>query len=156
MKRLQAEVTSPLIRRMTEADLLPVYTIEQSCHPFPWTIGILKDCLSVGYQCWVLEFSEVIKGFAMLSIAAQEAHVLNLCVDPTVRRKGYGRQLLEYLLECAQQHHVSTVFLEVRQSNQVAIMLYEQAGFSQVATRPNYYPTQQGRENAIIFAKQLQ
>jgi ribosomal-protein-alanine N-acetyltransferase len=56
------------------------------------------------------------------------------------------------VLVISQQQKASTIFLEVRASNQRAIQLYQMAGFNEIGLRKNYYPTAQGKEHAVIMA----
>lgn len=136
-------------------DLDAVLAIELSAYPFPWTRGIFRDCLSSGYECWVFVRGSEILGYGVLSVAGGEAHVLNLCVAPSAQSKGSGRRMLARLLDLARWHHAERVFLEVRPSNTNAISLYESSGFNEIGRRPNYYPTQRGREDALVMAIEL-
>ncbi|NOX75827.1 MAG: ribosomal protein S18-alanine N-acetyltransferase [Gammaproteobacteria bacterium] len=145
--------TPPLqLRPMTEADLNTVMDIEQIAYPYPWTRRIFADCLRVGYRCLVAELDDVFVGYGVMSIGAGEAHVLNLCVAETFRRRGLGRSLLEGLLDAAAELEVENVFLEVRPSNISALQLYDQMGFNPIGTRKDYYPADHGREDAVILA----
>jgi ribosomal-protein-alanine N-acetyltransferase len=94
-------------------------------------------------------------GYGVLSIAAGEAHILNICVDPELRSHGYGEKLLDELLFRARAALVREIFLEVRPSNERAIQLYLKKGFHQVANRPAYYQANEGREDAAVLAKKL-
>ena len=85
-------------------------------------------------------------------MAAGEAHVLNLCVDPDFRNLGYGERLLDEMLARARYADVREVFLEVRPSNQSALGLYEKKGFCQIAHRPAYYQSHDGREDAAVLS----
>lgn len=143
------------MRPMREADLAAVAAIERRAYPFPWTPGIFQDCLRAGYECWVLAAGDELVGYGILSAAAGEAHVLNVCVAPERQGQGLGRRLLERLVDLARWHRVERVFLEVRPSNPAAIALYEQAGFNEIGRRPNYYPAHGGREDAIVMAMEL-
>lgn len=143
------------LRPMQEADLPLVFTIEQLAYTHPWNLRILQDCLRVGYRAWVLLREADIIGYGFLSVAAGEAHVLNICIDPQFQGQGYGHYLLNHLLSLARQQGADTVFLEVRTSNTDAIRLYNRLGFNQIGLRKNYYPHAQGREDAIIFALTL-
>lgn len=143
------------LRAMRESDLDAVLAIEQRAYPFPWTRGIFRDCLHAGYPAQVLEQDGRIIGYAMLSIAADEAHVLNVCAAPDVQRCGHGRRLLQTLLQLARRRRVRQVFLEVRPSNPVAIALYHAEGFNEIGRRPRYYPARHGREDAIVMAMEL-
>ena len=140
------------IRSMSPVDLKAVAAVEQASYQFPWSQGIFRDCLLAGYQCLVVEIGGTISGYAIMSVAAGEAHILNLCVHPECQQRGYGRRLLNALLIKAQALGVERVFLEVRPSNDVAIRLYRSAGFEQIGVRPSYYQASGGREDAVIFA----
>lgn len=143
------------VRPMVLEDLDDVIGIEQRGYEFPWTRTIFEDCLRVGYCCWVLEQDRAAAGHAVMSVAAGEAHMLNLCIDPSLQRRGLGRQLLQHMLELAAGHRATVMFLEVRPSNTAAQRLYEDAGFNEIGVRRNYYPARVGREDAIIMARQI-
>ena len=140
------------LRPMREEDLDGVMAIEQATYQFPWTRGIFRDCLHVGYCCWVFEEDDAITAYAVMSIGAGEAHLLTVVVDPKNRGKGLGKMLVTHLLNIASAHGAETVLLEVRPTNHVAIQLYQNLGFNEVGLRPNYYPAPNGREDALIMA----
>lgn len=142
------------MRRMTMADLPAVRAIEKKNYPFPWDDDIFEDCLKSGYSCWVCEELDRVLGYCLLSIAAGEAHILNISVDPAEQKQGIGRKMLKHLLDEA-RGRAETVFLEVRPSNPIAIALYEDMGFNEIGIRKNYYPAANGREDAIMLALQL-
>lgn len=142
-------------RPMEEEDLTAVLAIEQAAYEFPWTRTIFRDCLRVGYSCWVMERDGLIDAYGVMSVAAGESHILNLCVYPRSQGLGYGTITLEFLLDMARKLNADTAFLEVRPTNQPARRLYEQSGFNEVGIRRNYYPAQYGREDAIIMARSL-
>jgi ribosomal-protein-alanine N-acetyltransferase len=129
--------------------------VEVDAYTHPWTIGIFRDCLRVGYSCWVLTEGDLIIGYGIVMLAPGEAHILNLCVKPGCQRKGLGRKLLNYMADKAAQSDIDMILLEVRRSNQSAINLYLSEGFHELGVRHNYYPAEDGREDAIIFAKYL-
>jgi [ribosomal protein S18]-alanine N-acetyltransferase len=149
-----ASVVAPM-RPMREADLPAVHALEQRAYPYPWTRGIFVDCLRAGYECWVMESDGALLGYAVLSVAAGEAHVLNVCVAPERQGEGLGRRMLQRLVELARWHRAERVFLEVRPSNPVAIALYDSAGFNEIGRRPKYYPAKGGREDAVVMAMEL-
>jgi len=140
---------------MCEADLDEVMSIEHRAYPFPWTHGIFRDCLRADYPAWILQEGGRILGYGVLSVAADEAHVLNLCIDPDEHGQGLGRRLLRALLKFAHGHGARRVFLEVRPSNPHAITLYQDEGFNEIGRRPRYYPAHVGREDAIVMAREL-
>ena len=146
---------APSIRPMRIADLPVVMDIEQRAYEFPWTEGIFRDCLAVGYRCHVILLDGLVAGYGVLTAAAGEAHILNLCIDPNQRRRGLGRALLTYLLKDAGAAGAKTLLLEVRVSNAAGIALYEQLGFKRIGMRKDYYPAKGGREDAIMLERGL-
>lgn len=145
----------PFFRPMEEDDLPFVLLLERESHLVPWTESIFHDCLRVGYICTVMEEKRSIDAYAVMSVALGEAHVFNVCVRGSRRRQGIGRALMHYLLDCALAKGAKTVFLEVRPSNAGAARLYDSMGFVEVGRRKDYYPAKNGREDALIMAKEL-
>jgi len=139
-------------RTMVHEDLSQVSDIERRSYDFPWSHGVFRDCLLAGYTCIVLERGDTIAGYGILSVAAGEAHVLNLCVDPEYRRLGYGDRLLDEMLRRAKAASVKEIFLEVRPSNVNALSLYRKKGFRQIAHRRAYYQARYGREDAAVLS----
>lgn len=143
------------IRDMTHDDLPMVSDIERRSYEFPWSHGVFRDCLLAGYRSSVLVSDERVVGYGILSIAAGEAHILNLCIDPEFRSAGCGERMLDKLLSQARAASVHEVLLEVRPSNKTALALYRKKGFFQVANRPAYYQSHEGREDAAVLSKKL-
>jgi len=146
---------APILRPMREADLPAVMAIEQRAYAFPWTQGVFRDCLLANHPAWVLVEDGHVIGYAVLSVAADEAHVLNLCTAPEVQGRGHGRRLLRALLQLARGRGAQRMFLEVRPSNGPAIALYHDEGFNEIGRRPRYYPAREGREDALVMALEL-
>lgn len=144
-----------VLRPMREDDLDAVMAIEVRAYPFPWTLGILRDCLRAGHPAWVLLREEQVIGYFLMSLAAGEGHVLNVCVAPEQQGQGHGRRLLRAILQLARGHGAERVFLEVRPSNTGAIALYFDMGFNEIGRRPRYYPASEGREDALVMAIEL-
>ncbi len=142
---------SALIRDMRQADLTTVATIEQAAYDFPWSSGIFRDCLLAGYSSVVLEYAGKVIGYGIVSVAAGEAHLLNLALSESVRRMGNGRRLLEYLMEVARRAGAEGMYLEVRPSNLRALALYERNGFEVLGRRRGYYRARGGTEDAVVL-----
>lgn len=145
----------PALRAMQPQDLDRVFEIETRAYEFPWTMGIFHDCLRAGYGCWVLADNERVLGYGILSAAAGEAHILNVCVANEAQGRGHGRRLVQRLIDLSRWHRAERVFLEVRPSNPKAIALYHDLGFNEIGRRPNYYPAKGGREDALVMAIEL-
>ena len=155
MNARAADGVATSLRPLREDDLDAVMAIERGAYPFPWTRGIFRDCLRADYPAWIHEQDGVTIGYAVLSIAAGEAHILNLCTAPEAQGRGHGRQLLRHVLRLARGRGAQRVFLEVRPSNTAAIALYHGEGFNEIGRRPRYYPAIGGREDAIVMAIEL-
>jgi ribosomal-protein-alanine N-acetyltransferase len=140
---------------MHELDVPVVVAIERAAYQFPWSEGIFRDCLRVGYVCRLIEVGPEIAGYGIMSIGAGEAHILNVCVREDYRCRGLARQMLLYLIERARIAGMFEAFLEVRPSNIIAARLYHSMGFEQVGVRRGYYQATNGREDAAVLRRLL-
>lgn len=142
-------------RRMTLSDLHRVMVVEREVYEFPWTERIFSDCIRVGYLCWLALRGRDVVGHAIISVTSGESHMLNLSIARAYQRQGYGRQFIEFLVREARARHAHTMLLEVRPSNTAAISCYNSAGFNEIGSRKDYYPAPDGREDALLFARQI-
>jgi ribosomal-protein-alanine N-acetyltransferase len=142
-------------RRMTLDDLDQVMRVEREVYQFPWTERIFSDCIRVGYYCWLAFHGHTTVGHAVISVVADESHMLNLSIARAHQRKGYGRQFVEFLVGEARARQARTMLLEVRPSNQAAISCYNSAGFNEIGCRKDYYPATGGREDALLLARHI-
>lgn len=94
-----------------------------------------------------------IAGLALGRRIGDEGEILNLAVRGSYRRKGLGKALLKKLLDSFENDLVSSVFLEVRESNQAAIGFYRGLGFTQIAKRRGYY--REPEEAALVLRLDL-
>lgn len=140
------------ISLLTPQDLEPAFAIEQRSHAFPWTEKTLASNQGERYLNFALRVDGVLAAFAITQVVLDEATLFNLAVDPAFQRRGLGRELLRHLIGELEQRGVMTLWLEVRASNAAAIALYEQLDFNEVSIRRNYYPTRDGKEDAIMMA----
>ncbi|WP_392432379.1 ribosomal protein S18-alanine N-acetyltransferase [Yersinia sp. HM-2024] len=137
---------------LTPADLATAYQIEQASHAFPWTEKTLASNQGERYLNFKLNVGEQMAGFAITQIVLDEATLFNIAIDPKYQRQGCGRLLLEHVITELEKRQIVTLWLEVRASNARAIALYESLGFNEVSVRRNYYPSVDGREDAIMMA----
>lgn len=142
-------------REMRTDDVAEILKIEMAVYATPWTEGIFNDCIRVGYNCWVYMEQDALISYGLVSVAANEAHVLNLCVAPHAQGHGHGKRMLYKLIALAEEREARSIFLEVRESNVVALNLYEKEGFNRIGLRKGYYPVEDGREDALVFAREL-
>lgn len=145
-----------LLRSLTTADLPDLLIIENSVSVVPWSIEAFKGCFNAGCLGWGSFLENKMIGFIMIAQSLDECHILNIAVAREYQGQGCGRQLLELVLKQAKQKGIGIVYLEVRLSNTRAIHLYKKMHFLLIGQRKNYYPTVSGREDALVFAFNIQ
>ncbi len=150
-------VLKPVIelRPMDEADLPALMAIENAIYAFPWTLGNFRDSLAAGYDCSAYVRNGNLIGYAVVMLASDEAHLLNLGIAAGCQRQGHGSRLLQRLCEAARGQGARRIFLEVRPSNAAGLQLYARHGFQRIGLRREYYPALAGREDALIFSLPL-
>jgi ribosomal-protein-alanine N-acetyltransferase len=145
----------PHYRGMTVADLDAVMAIEQVIYPHPWTRGNFSDSLIEGYHCWILELAGEVIGYSVVAVAVGEAHLLNLSIASAWQRRGYGRELLAFVVGLARDLSATKMFLEVRPTNEAGRSLYASAQFREIGRRRGYYPDGGKPEDAIVMELDL-
>ena len=149
------EIARVDIRPMHEFDIPVIAAIEKAAYQFPWSEGIFRDCVRVGYVCRVIDVAGDLGGYGIMSVGAGEAHILNVCIRDEYRSRGFARKVMSYLLERARTEGMREAFLEVRPSNVAAARLYHSLGFEQVGIRRGYYQATAGREDAAVLRRAL-
>lgn len=144
-----------ILRDMSDADLDAVLRIEREVHAHPWTRGNFSDALRSNYLCKIAEEDEAMLGYAVLMLAVDESELLDIAIAAQHQRHGWGRKLLEEMMVLARRHGMRRMVLEVRTSNVAAINLYRDAGFANIGLRRDYYPAENGREDAILMGREL-
>ncbi len=91
-------------------------------------------------------------GFAIMEFGDEHAHPVLLAVQPSRRRRGIGRGLVEWLTETARTAGIASLHLELRSGNEAAWRFYRALGFSETVLLPRYY---KGRESALRMIKLL-
>ena len=129
------------IRACTLADIESLGDWLDTTENNPWSLKAITEVLEKPHYRVLVSHSEsVVSGLCLFTLVADECNLLYIAVDAQYRQQGIGRQLLNALITQCQQHSISRVFLEVRESNQAAIALYGAAGFINNGMRKNYYP----------------
>lgn len=144
------------ISELKSQDFDMAYAIEKICHTHPWSEKTFLSNQGPHYLNYKISQNDQIVGYCIIQIVLDEASLFNLAIHPQYQRQGLAKKLLSYALEQLSIRQISTIWLEVRASNQAAIQLYEQLGFNQFSIRKNYYPIKDGqREDALIMANTL-
>jgi ribosomal-protein-alanine N-acetyltransferase len=137
------------IRRLTYADLPQVIAIERRAFPTPWSLAMFVLELSKPSGiCLAAVRDERVVGYMVCSRYDRVWHVMNVAVDDRQLRQGIATALLTRLFEIADRPGEQYT-LEVRESNQGAITLYERFGFKSAGLRPGYY--HDNKEDAVIM-----
>lgn len=144
----------PPLRLLFPNDIDLIMAIESEAHSHPWKRKNMDDSLAGHHRCVGLFEQDILLGFYVASAAGGDAELLDIAVSPARRKKGVAAQLMDDLMVWAEKK-AETLFLEVRVSNQKAIRLYQRYEFMEVGERPNYYPTLNGKEHALIMARYL-
>ncbi len=152
----QAERQSAVLQPMQAEDLEAVIAIEQTAYSHPWTRGNFRDALASGYWAQCLRVQGELVGYVVAMQGVQETHLLNVAVAPQRQGQGWAHVLLDALCLWSRQQQAEWLWLEVRESNQRALQVYERYGFHRVGLRKDYYPAdRQQREHAVVMSLNL-
>ncbi|KEA64406.1 Ribosomal-protein-S18p-alanine acetyltransferase [Marinobacterium lacunae] len=149
-------MNTPLFRRATADDLNLLLALDDSCFDDPWSAKLWQQMLtnSKRYVCWLL-LGERPMGFILFSHVLDEAELMRIGVHPQVRNEGHARAMLTQAQGVLEQRGVGAFYLEVRDSNSAAQHLYHSCGWRLDGRRRNYYPTEDGTEDALLFNRVL-
>ena len=139
-------------RRLELRDLNAIEEIERASYPTPWSrsmfAGELAKPSSLSLGAFDSDTGELV-GYLIISRYVDAWHVMNVAVAPEHRRRKIATMLLDQLFELTAGEGHRGYTLEVRVSNDVAIRLYERAGFKPRGIRRGYYTD--NREDALIM-----
>ena len=141
---------------MTHEDLDAVLAIEQSAYSHPWTRGNFSDSLNPLFDAQCLWLDGELLGYFLAMRGFEEMHLLNITVAPARQGQGWGHMMLDALSLWSRHQGAQWLWLEVRQSNQRALQVYERYGFKRVSLRKDYYPAGRlQREHAVVMSLKL-
>ena len=139
----------------TPQDLDAVVSLDHRAFEFPWSREDFEGSLKFGHQFLLLKVGETLLAAAVYMQIFEQAELLTIAVDPKHQGKGFGKLILNELMARLAANGAESLFLEVRVSNERARSLYRGAGFEEISRRKGYYPTRDGREDAIVMQKLL-
>tara|TARA_A100001015_G_scaffold319407_2_gene442190 strand:- start:895 stop:1377 length:483 start_codon:yes stop_codon:yes gene_type:complete len=148
------------VRSIEVGDVPVVSEIARANMPYPWSRQTFSDCMKTDYHGWLVSCGDTglanqVMGYVMTLAQIDECQILNICVRSAHRRKGYALALMQQVIDFSWQQKLRRIFLEVRVSNHHAIAFYRQLNFQQVGLRRDYYPADNGREDALLLALKL-
>ena len=139
-----------IIREMIDLDVPAVANIERLSFASPWGEDALMKELGNTLACYyILESNEQLLGYIGTWIIFDEAQITNVAVHPEFQGNGFGRKILSYFFVQMKAKGMNVITLEVRPSNDHAIMLYKSFGFREIGRRKEYYLD--NKEDALIF-----
>lgn len=139
---------------MEEVHVAEIAELEKLCFPDPWSLAAVQSELHNTLSLWLVAVAEgKVIGYVGSQTAGGESDIMNLAVHPGHRKKGVASALMDALASELQKQGSAALMLEVRHTNEPAIILYEKLGFACVGIRPNYYL--HPREDARIMRKEL-
>ena len=152
----EAQRQAARLEPLQAQDLEAVIAIEQTAYSHPWTRGNFRDALASGYWMQCLRLHDEYLGHVVAMPGVQEAHLLNITVAPERQGQGWALMMLDALCLWARRQGADCLWLEVRQSNQRALQVYERYGFERLGLRKDYYPAaRQQREHAVVMRLNL-
>jgi ribosomal-protein-alanine N-acetyltransferase len=146
-------VDSYLISKVSHRDLDDILNIEQETQVTPWSAHVFSDCLIAEYVDYKINKGSNVLGYYFASLYKDECHLLNIAVTSSLHGIGIGKNLMNHFINLCKSASVAGVYLEVRESNNLAIQFYKKQGFVEISIRRNYYRANfpDVRENALIF-----
>lgn len=147
----------PMLRPIGVGDLDVVMDIETRAYGFPWSRGNFIDSLAAGYLAEMLIDADGTPiGYFVAMPGVDELHLLNVTVHPLWQGRGHSHVLMDAVEARCIERRASTLWLEVRASNERARRLYARRGFAEVGLRRGYYPAAQGRrEDAVVMSLEV-
>ena len=142
-----------IIRTMQKGDVAAVAALEAQIFPMPWSAAGFADTLPREDVIFLVAYEQdELLGYVGIYCTLDEGEITNVAVAPAARRRGIAWALLTELKQQLACRNVARIVLEVRVSNEPAIRLYEQMGFSVLGVRKNFY--EKPTEDAYIMACQ--
>lgn len=142
------------IHPLSKVHISQLAEIEQLCFSDPWSPNAFEYELTNPLSVWLVALDdELVVGYVGSQTVLDESDIMNVATRPEYRRNGISTHLITALISVLKEKKVRSLSLEVRKSNEPAILLYTKLGFLQVGLRPNYY--RHPKEDAIIMRKEL-
>lgn len=138
------------VRTLTKSDIEEVLQIERQCFPVPWSLESFKKEFKNSFARYVVAFIDgQIVGYGGVWLVIDEGHITNIAVREGFRKKGIASEILKSLIKICKNRDITSMTLEVRESNLAARNLYKKHGFMEAGIRPKYYGD--NNENALIM-----
>ena len=140
------------LRPMELADLDDVMQVEIAGYSIPWSASVMKGCIRMGYDASGRSSRRGHSQSRDHSDHGRRGSPVEPVRASCFSRRGYGKAMLEHVIERAQELGAHRMILEVRPSNKGAIKLYYALGFERIGVRKGYYPGPEQREDAWVLS----
>lgn len=142
---------SVILRKMTLDDVQQVIAIDQISFSLPWPVSSFRYELTenLASRCWVAELDGRVAAMLVAWFIVDEIHIATIATHPDFRKQGVGEKLLLHTLQSAKAEGAVSSFLEVREGNDAAIMMYRKLGYVESGRRAGYY--KDNGEDAILM-----
>ncbi|MBA4390687.1 MAG: ribosomal-protein-alanine N-acetyltransferase [Syntrophus sp. (in: bacteria)] len=142
--------TKGIVRDMGVDDIDKIMEIEKISFVDSWSEKMFEEIIfSPISRGFIVEHDKELVGYTVFYAVDVEAHIMNLAVNPAKRKQGYGRQLLTHAIAFLKENNISECYLEVREQNRDAQMLYNDFGFEVIGRRKRYYA--ETGEDALVM-----
>lgn len=136
---------------LTSESVPELFEIAVKAHSNPMSEKTIASCFGHLYYNIGLNKDNQLVGFAIVHHVFDETTLMDICISPEKQGLGLGKALMCEVIKAAKKRDAAILQLEVRASNSAAIALYRKKGFKEIGCRANYYPTENGREDAILM-----
>ena len=132
---------SIIFRRMILDDVEQVIAIDQMSFSLPWPERSFRFELTdnAASRCWVADLDGRVVGMVVAWFIVDEIHIATIATHPDFRKQGIGEKLLSFTLQSAKAEGAVSSFLEVREGNDAAMMMYHKLGYIESGRREGYY-----------------
>jgi len=142
------------VRNVREDDIKKIAKLEQLTFLDAWTEKSIQETFLQPQAFIVIaETEEVLAGYCVIYYVLDEGEIARIAVNPTLRRQGVGRKILDYVKSVCEEKRITTLLLDVRESNESARSFYKTYGFVEDGVRKNFYDMP--KEHAVLMSKQL-
>ena len=139
------------LANLTQESVPEIFEIEYKAHRHPMSESNIASCFGQLYHNIGIYQNDLLVGFAIVHQVVDEATLMDICITPEVQGLGLGKTLMDEVIKSSKVRDAVVLQLEVRASNNSAIELYKKANFTETGCRTDYYPTDSGREDAVLM-----
>ncbi|MEG1060124.1 MAG: ribosomal protein S18-alanine N-acetyltransferase [Oscillospiraceae bacterium] len=128
------------VRNATKTDIQKIALIEKEFSDNSWSEAQFhEELVSTHAHLFCCESAGEVIGFCDMHIVSDDAHINEICIEPTHRREGAAHSLVHHAIGLCKSLGCAVLSLEVRSKNEPAVKLYEKCGFERAGLRRDFY-----------------